>query len=149
MTKDFIPFPDTVTMVRGAETGVYVGTEKEVYFLSSPASGMRVERVCAFGAVPGTDLRCDGADFKGDLAGKVVVWESKYGKMLGTDTGSVSRLIDREVSYAVGEAGAALLRHQNGEAHHLTVFRNPSGEGSNMRTTDTAEATIIRKGVII
>ncbi len=139
-----------VTMLGAVADGLYLGRENEVWFLSgTDPKQMRPVQVCDYGAVSGTKVYANADKFLPDsTGGRVVLWESSQGKVLGLPGGQIKLLTDRNVSYAPGARGASLLRELAGFTQHVSTFPS-GGEGSGMRASDTAIAEIRRNGVVI
>ena len=150
LSDDYLDMPD-VTMLAPVPDGIYIGTEDKVWFMSggNPKAPAVTRIVSDTGAYKGTAKIVSGKFFRQGLPGEVVIWDGPRGKVVGSGSGTVEFLTEDFVGYPNAVAGASLVREKNGEIHHLTVLRNPSGEGSNMRTTDTAEAEVRRNGIII
>jgi len=147
---DFIPQAD-ITLLKAVTDGLYVGTSDAVWFYGGTnPKNMKPKQVCSEGAVLGTPLSVEAEKFKIEGAfGHAAIWESTRGKVIGLGGGRVIYLTDASVSYAPGDLGASLLRESNGLTQHLSAFRATSDQPSNMRATDSAEAEVIRNGIII
>jgi hypothetical protein len=139
-----------VKMLGAVRDGLYVGLEKEVWFMSgTDPKSMRPVKTSGYGAIAGTKTYVDANKFQIDGAsGIAVVWESPRGKVIGSEGGRVQLLTDRNVSYNPGERGASLVREFNGITQHVSSFPS-GGDGSGMRASDTASAEIRRNGVVI
>jgi hypothetical protein len=152
LSVDFIDEPN-VTLLGAASDGVYIGTDKRVQFFASdnPKNPARVTTVSSFGAVARTQLLVEDAAVFGikGASGPCVVWESAEGKMLGLGGGNIVKMTDPHAAYVVGNLGASLLRNHNGETQHISTLVSRDGDSSNMRTTDTAVAEVVRNGILV
>lgn len=152
LADDFIDEPN-VTLLGAAADGIYIGTDKRVQFFdnANPKAPAAVTTVSNYGAVPRTQLLVEDAEVFGvdGASGPCVVWESQEGKMLGLRGGRVVKMTDKHVSYPVGDYGASILRKLNGETQHISSISTSDGDSSNMRTSDTAVAEVIRNGILI
>lgn len=146
---DYLPW-ENARMLGAVRDGMYLGLEKEVWFLGgTDPKSMQPVKVCNFGVVAGTKTYIDADKFAIDgAAGLAVVWESPRGKVLGMPGGRVLLMTDKNVSYNPGDRGASLLREFNGITQHVSAFK-AGGDGSSMRASDTASAEIRRNGVVI
>lgn len=141
-----------VTLLAPVADGYYLGTEEKVVFVDNPNpnANAAVTTVCNYGAVSRTQIVTQAERFGLDGAvGKAVVWDSPRGKIIGLAGGRIKELTDRRVSYPVGEHGAAMLRELNGETHHVSSIAVRDSDTSNMRTTDTAVAEVVRNGITV
>lgn len=142
-----------VTLLGPAGDGYYIGTDKKVQFIASknPKDPAGVTNVTRFGAVLGTQIILEDVGVFGidGASGPGVVWESEEGKILGLTGGRVVKMVQDRVSYPAGDRGASIIRSLNGENFHISSLATKDGDSSNMRTTDTAVAQVIRNGITV
>ena len=150
LRNNYIDLPG-VTMLAAVDDGFYVATEKEAFFHvgGNPKDSGGLRKVCNYGAVSRTALETNASLFGYEkLTGRVIVWESDRGKILGANGGQVLEMTSKHVSQETAELGAMFMREVNGQTHLVSSLAQ-SGEGSNMRTTDIAVAEVRRNGVLI
>lgn len=151
LEKDFLPI-ENATLLAGVADGIYIGNRTEVFFLAggNPAGPQRTQKVSRHGAFPGAFGLFKGSFFVDELPGDVVAWVSAEGKMLGRSGGTVTALTEQRFSFPKdAQAGALFMREDSGEAHLISSLLGAKQEGSNFRASDTADAQIIRNGVVI
>lgn len=150
LNNDYIDEPNA-TLLAPATDGFYLGTSEYVKFYSggNPKAPSPVKTVLSAGATEGTQLvtTSDKLGLDGPPM-QVAIFETARGKVVGLPGGSIKLLSDANVSYAAGLRGASFLREYNGETHHISSLAS-GGDSSNMRTTDTAVAEVIRNGISI
>jgi len=108
------PFDGEVTMLRAVDDGLYVGTERRVWFLAGGDPGrMQYRASAASRAVPGTDVAVDPATVPGigrmALEARGVLWTGREGVMFGGPGGQVSNLTKNRTPFPVGSRGAACI----------------------------------------
>ncbi len=150
LRNNYIDLPG-VTMLAPVDDGFYVATGEEAFFHigGNPKEPGGLRQVCNYGAVARTALETNSSFFGYEkLTGRVVVWESDRGKVLGANSGQVLEMTSKHVSQESADLGAMFMREVNGQTHLVSSLAQ-SGEGSNMRTTDIAVAEVRRNGVLI
>jgi hypothetical protein len=126
---DTVPFDKTVTMIRRADTGIYVSTLERVYWhpgLDLTQKDLTQAQAHYSPAIPGASLRIhsEKLGLKG-VTGHVAVWAAEEGVCCGTDTGQIINISADRVSYAPGKKAALVLREYNGMTHFIVVMREP------------------------
>ncbi len=151
LADDYMDLPG-VLMALPVDDGIYIGTNKAVWFFLG-GNPKRIaplsEAVVNVGVVRGTPVRAESSLFGGlDVTGPCVVWESAKGKIAGFNSGRVLWQTDKNVAYKTGESGASFFREKNGTVSHVSSVQQ-GGEVANVRATDSAEMFIFRNGVAI
>jgi len=107
-----LPFPHDITMFRAIDDGIYVGTEREIYFLNGedPESFV-LRRKADYGVIRGTDVLTNGDKIGKDSQyfGKVVVWTTAKGICLGAVGGQFKNLTWKNLRYPNSIQGAGLI----------------------------------------
>lgn len=108
------PFDGDVTMLRAVDDGLFVGTERRVWFVAgSDPKQMQYRQPAAARAVMGTDVAVDPATVPGigrmALEARGVVWTGREGIMFGGPGGQVSNLTKNRVPFPAGSRGAACI----------------------------------------
>ena len=150
LRNDYIDLPG-ITMLAPVDDGFYVATGEEAFFHvgGNPKDPGGLREVCNYGAVARTALETNSSFFGYEkLTGRVVVWESDRGKVLGANSGQVLEMTSKHVSQEIADLGAMFMREVNGQTHLVSSLAQ-SGDSSNMRTTDIAVAEVRRNGVLI
>jgi len=149
MRKNYMPWTN-VRILAFVRDGLYVGTDREIWFLrGTDPKAMQPVKVASHGVVSGTKCYVDGTKFKIEgMTPSAVAFETPEGKVLATDGGRLTKLTEQVVSYAPGSEGATYFREDDGNTALISSFPS-GGEGSNMRTSDVATAEIVRNGITI
>lgn len=113
-----------VTMIRRVDDGMYVSTEREVFFLQGDdpfgEGGFKQEILASTGCIKGTAIKTNGDAFPAaDIQGSVVVFATPKGIFVGGNGGSYKNLSFDKISYGYGERGAAAYYEKNGEHYYL------------------------------
>lgn len=117
LASSFFQFNSHIRMVKPVKDGLYVSTEKRVYFLhgDTPKSFVRDE-VVPYPALEWSDAigHEDGSSFP-DLgfSGSCALWVTKEGAMVGSPSGIVKNLNRNKVIYPEGTKGVSLVRGLN------------------------------------
>jgi hypothetical protein len=114
LARSYIPFADRITMVRAVKDGLYVSTEREVFFSGGghPTEFGRTH-IADYPAIEGTDLIVDGSKIgRGDVSDRVAMWASTKGICTGGPGGYFRNLTERRLIYPYARYGAGLLKHK-------------------------------------
>lgn len=151
-TRGFQQYEAPITGVRAVPSGLYVGTEDAVYFLSGPYGEMRRERVMALGIIPGSIV---------DLPSNVVLpsqirengpsatrpgimFLTKGGVCAAFDNGACYNLTDATMTFPEAQSAAAMFREQDGMSQYITVTDTGGTPTSTARVGDYVDAEIRR-----
>lgn len=126
---DFFAFPEPVTGLGGLDAGrfpgLYVGTERAVYFLSGSDPGrMESRKVMDHGVIRGTMKKVDGRVVGKGVDAEVLLWTSERGICVGAPEGEATILTKDRVESLTGSAGTAILRRADGQNHLITILRS-------------------------
>lgn len=125
--RDYFAFDgSTITVLASVDNGLFVGTERTLYFLagaafSEAALNPKIDAVC----VPGSVVQADGEQATGraELAGvQVVLMTSSAGVLMGMPDGSVVNLTSERYEFATGNRAAALLQHSATRTQYLLAM---------------------------
>lgn len=111
MGRNFIPFPNKITMLRPLLRGVYVSTTNMTYFLrGTNPKEMSLETVANYPAIAHTDLLVDGVSVNMGQFDKQIcaMWTSVEGICLGTGNGEMINLTFDKIEYPKAIEGCAL-----------------------------------------
>jgi hypothetical protein len=119
--KGFKQFQGRIGMMRAVrETGIYVGDSFKTYLLAGlDMNDFSLVDIADFPPIPGTDVEIDGSKLPEPIAGKVLLWLSKYGVCLA-GKGRLFRTLTRDTYWPASTAqGAAVVRETNGIPQYL------------------------------
>lgn len=96
MTEGFVQFGEAIRMVRPVDGGVYIGTEKNTFFLTgNRPSEFTAHKIAQFGVIEWSDA----TEYSPQESGLCAVWVSPEGAMLGTPSGQIVNLNKSKVIY--------------------------------------------------
>lgn len=112
--RDYRAFDDSrITIVAPVEGGLFVGTERAVYFLSGASfADNSLNRKLAVGALAGSVIKADGEAVTGkkELANtEVVLFCTLDGVVMGLPDGSLSNMTRERYQLPAGESAAAVF----------------------------------------
>lgn len=123
---NYVQMPGRITMLATTQSGVYVATLRETFFLACTdiSDITRFSTVCDYGVNPRTRVYVDG-DLLGEegVSGSTAMWVSKKGVCYGLDGGIVRNMTQRDVVMPAGTTGTAMFRQQGGQNHFVTVIK--------------------------
>lgn len=126
-----------ITMVRRTDDGLFIGTEKEIFFLKGTdqqESGFEQISVAAYGCVYGTDCFINGEYLKdGSIAGTAVVFSSSRGICIGSNGGAFRNISQTYYTPNYGSEGTAIVRFKDSQIHYL-ANTNVGSEAFNHNT---------------
>ena len=103
MARNFIPFDSKVRMIKSVNAGIFVSTEKGIYFLQGKVpKDFVLNKVYNY---PALEWSCSI-----NYLDNSVFWITKNGLMEGKEDGSVKELNRVKVIYPEGNKGACLIR---------------------------------------
>jgi hypothetical protein len=110
LARNFMLMDSELTMLHGVQSGLFVSTEYETFFVggTNPRDYV-LERVATYPAIRGTDVIVDASKIgDGNLQGVGVMWTSPEGICLGTADGQFFNLTERRLTYPSALKGAAV-----------------------------------------
>lgn len=126
-----------ITMVRRTDDGLFIGTEKEIFFLKGTdqqESGFEQISVAAYGCIYGTDCFINGEYLKdGSIAGTAVVFSSSRGICIGSNGGAFRNVSQTYYTPNFGSEGTAIVRFKDSQIHYL-ANTNVGSEAFNHNT---------------
>lgn len=103
MAGSFVQFNTRIVMAKPVDGGVFVSTEKNTYFLNGPdPKQWSSVKVAGYPAIEWTDATdyFYAADLgASDSAGRMPVWASKEGAIMGTPGGTIINLNKKKIIY--------------------------------------------------
>lgn len=120
--KDFIPFPEDITLIAPSEGGVYLCTTSKTYWLpGGDISKADLSDVALYGAIKGTLSEMPNSL---DL-----MWFSPRGPVRASPGGQIALLQDQQIAYGQADAGTSVVRESNGLRQFITSLSQaqPSG----------------------
>lgn len=144
-STDFILFQSAPVMVKAVNNGIYVGTQTEVVFLNGDdLKTFRFDPADSMPPIPGSGMFIDGALF--DASPASVVWLTRRGWVLGSDSGQVKRLTESQMALPDYDRAAGLYREHDGMRQVLTFVK---GGGEAAGASDSYSTEIVRNGLVI
>ncbi|MEX2600441.1 MAG: hypothetical protein WD355_02255, partial [Balneolaceae bacterium] len=125
--SNFIPFTSNVVMIASVDSGVFVGTTEDLWFLSgSDIKEASATLVDSHGIVPHTKAYARGNVIsRGEIKENLPFWVSKNNNIcLGLPDGSVDNITEKKAIIPEGLTGAALFRQKNGQNHYIAVVNS-------------------------
>jgi len=117
MARNFFSFNTHIRMVKPVTYGLFVSTEKAIYFLKGLVPGDMVQsKLTTYPALEWSDAidYLDGTDApEFEMSGPCALWTIREGAMLGTPEGGIINLNKKKVVYPQGTKGSSLLRGLN------------------------------------
>lgn len=107
--KDFIPFPEDITLIAPSEGGVYLCTTSKTYWLpGGDISKADLSDIAPYGAIKGTLSEVPNSL---DL-----MWFSPRGPVRASPGGQIALVQDQQIAFSADTQaqGAAMYREQNG-----------------------------------
>lgn len=121
--RDFMQYPDRVTLFAPVDDGIWIGTEKEIGFISgSGPDSFAYKKKAGYGAIFGTQAYNFQQTKNGEV--RYVLWTADNGICAGYPGGAFSNLTESHYRYSQPNEGCALLRKPTaGPTQYLTVLR--------------------------
>lgn len=150
-TRGFLMFEDDITMLRGVEDGLYVGTTAQLLFLQGTfAEGLKMSTVMNCGVTQGSSVLVPWSKVHPRARTQPVpegygpVFMTGDGICLGLDNGEVYNLTQERVVFPGAIRAAALYREDQGANTYVAVADSAGGPSANARIGDYVDAEIVR-----
>lgn len=149
-SRNFLQFEAPITMLAPVDDGIYVGTEKAVYFLSgSFAKGMPRQKLMSAGAVRGSAIAADSSSINGQDGtapeGSGVMFLTAAGICAGMPGGALINRTAGRVEFPGAVEAAALYREDSGATSYVAVTNSGGSPVANARIGDYCDAEIVRR----
>lgn len=105
-SRDYIPFPDPITMIETVPNAIYVATSDQTYFIAGDIAQAELKPLLPYGATGRASARMPEKHS--------CTWMSTRGVCVGDATGNVNNLQEAEVFVDPAPLGALLVREQDG-----------------------------------
>jgi hypothetical protein len=140
-------------MIEPVETGFYVSTSTEVFFMpgDDPSTGYKLQRVSDTPAVEGSSMvvKPEVLGIPGITGStQVAVWFTSAGWVVGLPDGNAQFLTRQKLALPEYSQATSLLRMVDGMSQLITIPRGNGAEASAF-VSDSLEAEIVRNGVIV
>jgi hypothetical protein len=121
----FIPLPSRVKVIAPVEGGVFVGTEKDHYFLrGNDIAQAELDHKANYGAVANTVDYLEQKEHGFDVSGRIAVWTGARGPVFGLPGGQMEDTGDGVVAVPSDAVyGAGAVRKYAGDTHYVSVIR--------------------------
>lgn len=133
-TKNYVQFPETITMIEPCQTGFYVSAD-QTYWVAGDVAAAELNPVLPYRAVMGTSGPVPNTNS--------VWWMSERGTILGTPDGQVENLQEKNVAVDPAIIGASLFREQDGMKQMVSSLFSP--QSTVVAARSFMDAEIIRK----
>lgn len=113
--RNYMQFNDRLVMVKAVQGGVFVSTEKDIFFQKGGnVREFTQSKVADYPAVEGTEVSVSASRLgDGSLGGMAALWASTEGICFGGPDGGFKNLTERRLDYPFARYGAGL--HRNGK----------------------------------
>lgn len=111
LVRNYLPYQTKIRMFRPISTGIWVSTERAIYFLAglNPAE-MQKDKKAEYPAIEWTDCEIDLEDYgTGEIPGTGAIWTSTKGICIGLPSGQMLNLTHKKVDYPDAISGAGLV----------------------------------------
>lgn len=132
--KNFIPFPEPITMVEPCQNGFYLSAD-QTYWIDGNLPQADLNPVLPYKAVLGTSGPVPNTNS--------VWWMSERGTILGTQDGQVQNLQEKNVAVDPAVVGASLFREQDGMKQMVSSLFSP--QSTVIAASSFMDAEIVRK----
>lgn len=115
-------FDGNINMLSCVDTGIWVGTDKEIFFLSGDDSienGFTQISITDYGCILGTAYTIKSEIMKEGPAGAGVLFASYRGICVGFNDGVFKNLTQEYYTYDHGQRGCSLVRFKDGYIHFV------------------------------
>jgi hypothetical protein len=147
LSTGFFDFDETVLMIAKTDQGLFVGCERNTYYLSQTNPADMVQSTVGVGVVPGT--LCYASDL-GELGKNVPVWVGKDGVYAGLADGHVLNVAKDKLRIDPQQVqGASFYRVQDGRKQMLFSMKHNQPKGQVVGFGDLAACDVVRNGVVI
>lgn len=132
--RNFIPFPEPVTMIEPCQNGFYISAEQTCW-VDGNLPEADLNPVLPYRAVIGTSGQVPNSNN--------VFWMSERGMVVGTQNGEVSNMQEDKVAVDPALVGASLFREQDGMKQMVASLFSP--QQTVMAARSYMDAEVIRK----
>jgi len=121
----FKQFPDPIRVIAPGPEGVYVGTDKAIFYgQGGNPLKMPMVKVASCGAKNIPVQYWDADTVKGlQITGSFPVFVTDDGACMGLPQGQIYNITDERYVMPAGTTGASMVRTINGQTHYITAFR--------------------------
>jgi len=121
----FKQFPDPITLIAPSVDGVYVGTDKAIYFgQGGNPLKMPFLKVSDCAALDIPVQYEDATAVKGlQIEGVFPFFTTEDGVCVGLPQGQLLNLTEERYVMPAGTTGASMMREINGQVHYITAYR--------------------------
>lgn len=151
-TRNFMQLEDPITLVMAVNDGLYVGTDRGLYFLKGVFGKFQLQLVAPGKVLSGSGVRAPAeqvhpAARQGAVpAGEAIVCMTENGVIAGFDGGTCYNLTSDRMIFPGAMSAAALLRQTDGVTSYVAVADSAGGPASKARIGDYVDAEIVRFG---
>ena len=148
-TRNFMQFEAPITGMLRCTSGVYVGTETAVYFLSGALGEMRRQLVAETGCIRGSMIRTRGdlAMVAGEPAAQhrdAIMFMIDQGLIVGFDNGFCRNITWNETLFPTASRVAPMMRRQDGMHQYVAALDSGGAPSSDVNIGAYVHAEIRR-----
>lgn len=150
-TRNFIQTEDPITMLMAVSDGIYVGTTKQLLFLSGTAQeGLKMSVMRSTPVIQGSAVRVPYNKSNPQARqttvpdGEGPMFMTGEGVCIGMDGGQVFNLTQDHVIFPGAVSAAAMFREDRGMNSYVAVTQSGGTPTTNARIGDFVDAEIIR-----
>lgn len=112
LTRNYIQFLDRLIMVKAVQSGVFVSTEREMFFYKGASvKELQQIKITDYPAIEGTAVQINISEIgDGSISGMGLMWASEKGICLGGPDGSFKNLTQDRLDYPAARYGAGLSK---------------------------------------
>jgi len=126
LSKNFMPFEGTATMVAPVTNGVWIGSDRKTVYISmeDPMDGMKVIDKADYGVISGTAAPIDGdAVLNGNVVtGGAWIWATSEGFCVGGNEGIFINLTSGRYEMPFGHQGMGIVRKRGDIDQYVVSF---------------------------
>jgi hypothetical protein len=145
-TRTYMLFESAVTVIGAVSSGLYVGTETALWFLSGPFAEMQRVKVLNCGVLPGSmvEVPKDLILPNQSTTRTALMAMTHQGLCALQDGGNVLNLTQQRVLFPEAVSAAAMFRQQDGINQYVGVLNSAGTPTSTARVGDYVDAEIRR-----
>lgn len=148
-SKNVIGFERPILMVAAMDDGLWIGTDKEIVFLSGNNPPFQVDKTIPYGVVEGSwAMDVSGEMFGKDrygqniIRGKAAVWGSTQGVCIGASGGYFINATEEYFAFPFAVGGFGLLRESE-ELNQFLMFLKDTSANNDLYRSFTNEVRAI------
>lgn len=149
-TRTFFQFEGDITMIAPVDDGIYLGTDKGLYFLSGTLAELKREKLMSSRVVPGSKVFAPTSQTHPLAASQPmpesdsVLFVTDDGICVGVPGGRCYNLTQKSMMLPKADSGAGLFRVDSGVSAYVAALDSGGDPATNARIGDYVDASIVR-----